>query len=153
MVFKASPAIDRVISRYSVDENGCWIYSGSKDRDGYGVVGVFKKQKRAHRVVFEHFFGEIDPSILVCHKCDVPACINPNHLFSGTPKENTMDMISKGRLSILRGESHPSSKLTINDVSIIRGMRASGRALLEIATDFQISFQHVSAICNRKVWK
>lgn len=153
MVFKASPAIDRVLSRYSVNENGCWIYLGSKDKDGYGVVGVLKKQKRAQRVVFEYFFGEIPSGMFVCHKCDVRQCINPEHLFIGTPRDNTADMISKGRAIHPRGELHPASKLKHEDVLKIRKMRESGEKLSAIASKFGISFQHVSAIEKGIVWK
>lgn len=86
--------------------------------------------------------------MVVCHKCDTPLCINPDHLFLGTPKENTQDMIQKGRKVFPRGERHGCSKLTDLQVEEIKTLRASGKHLSEIAERFNISFQHVSAICR-----
>ena len=83
----------------------CWIYTGAVHHDGYGVIGIGRgRQFRAHREAYKTFVGEIPPGLLVCHRCDVPLCINPKHLFLGTPKDNTQDMIRKGRRYL--GASH-----------------------------------------------
>ena len=88
-------------TRIKVDENGCWIWQHTKSEKGYGVIKDFRTHKlaRAHRVSYEEFVGPIPENKYVCHSCDVPACINPDHLWVGTHKENQHDAISKGRHS------------------------------------------------------
>lgn len=85
---------DDIRSRSLPNANGCWIWQGSIGKSGYGSIC----QNRAHRVSFFVFKPtEWDPDLLVCHSCDVPSCVNPDHLFLGTNKENTHDKIRKGR--------------------------------------------------------
>lgn len=79
-------------------ENGCWIWEGQTSKKGYGIIWIRGGMVRAHRLSFLIANGHIDESLLVCHKCDNPSCINPAHLFLGTVKDNTMDAASKGRL-------------------------------------------------------
>lgn len=78
---------------------GCWEWQGCLTKGGYGRFQVHPKTLRAHRVSYFLFNGPIIDSQLVLHKCDNPLCVNPEHLFLGTSKENTDDMIAKGRLS------------------------------------------------------
>ena len=138
---------------YSVDDNGCWNYLGSKDKDGYGVFGHTRnKQIRAHRASYEYFIGKIEEGLFVCHKCDNPSCINPNHLFAGTPKENAEDMSRKKRSRDQRGIKHNLAKLSEEDVLLIRQMRADGGSLKFIAKQFDICFQQVSSISKRVSW-
>lgn len=76
----------------------CWAWSGAKQRRGYGCMETTKGVNRsAHRVSWELHFGEIPKGMCVLHKCDNPECTRPDHLFLGTLKDNTKDMISKGR--------------------------------------------------------
>lgn len=81
----------------------CWIWKGCFFQNGYGHYVLKRKGYRAHRVAFEIVHEEIPLDKIVCHKCDNPACVNPIHLFLATSKENTGDMISKGRLNRSRG--------------------------------------------------
>lgn len=79
------------------NESGCKIWKGSKSTNGYGQVTVFGKKMQAHRVSFLAFIGEIPNGFFVCHKCDCPPCVNPEHLWIGTHQENMLDMAQKGR--------------------------------------------------------
>lgn len=83
-------------------ETGCWVWHGSKTKLGYGVINRYpadgpRKTILAHRASYEHFVGPIPEGMKVCHRCDVPLCINPAHLWAGTQADNVADMISKGR--------------------------------------------------------
>ena len=85
------------LHRADVVESGCWEWRGWKHDKGYGLLEVSKKKVRAHRVAYEGMVGEIPEGLLVCHKCDNPCCVNPDHLFVGTYRDNVLDMHRKGR--------------------------------------------------------
>lgn len=75
----------------------CWIWQGSFYLNGYGRMGINNKSYHAHRISYYLVYGEISRKNLICHKCDNPACVNPEHLFQGTSKDNIQDMVIKGR--------------------------------------------------------
>jgi HNH endonuclease len=82
------------------DPNACWLWPATFNRQGYGVLFYGGKPQRvlkAHRLSYELFVGPIPPGMDVCHRCDVPACINPMHLWIGTRGENIRDAVRKGR--------------------------------------------------------
>jgi HNH endonuclease len=80
-----------------IPEHSCWEWTASKFRDGYGQIKVNRKNKKAHRIAYELFKGPIPENMLVCHTCDNPGCVRPEHLFLGTALDNSHDMINKGR--------------------------------------------------------
>jgi len=89
---------DRLQRSVKVNDKGCWIWQLSVNKLGYGLMRVGKKMRTPHRVNYEYYKGEIIPvDMCVCHTCDNPTCINPDHLWIGTRKDNTKDMESKGR--------------------------------------------------------
>jgi hypothetical protein len=101
----------RVVRRLFWTPDGCWIFRGSKTSWGYGNLGT----AMAHRVSWEHFNGPIPDGLYVCHRCDVPACCNPAHLWLGSAQENNADRDAKGRHHDLEfcTRGHPRSLHTI----------------------------------------
>ena len=89
--------MERIHRQSSPRPNGCRIWNGKKNQHGYGMVKIAKKEHRAHRVVFFTLHPNLDPALVVRHKCDNPACVNPHHLEAGTVRENVMDMVNRGR--------------------------------------------------------
>jgi len=144
--------ISRLLWWMEVQPNGCWYWTGSQDGVGYGHVGLTGKMVGAHRLSFELFVGPIPDGICICHKCDTRKCINPDHLFKGTKKENSYDMCQKGRSAF--GERHSQAKLTEESVLSIREMWSSGKlSQRKIAKLFGITQSVVSMIVSGKIWK
>lgn len=128
---------------------GCWLWSGGHDNDGYGHFWKDGKTQKAHRVSYELHIGPISNGLFVCHGCDNPACVNPDHLFLGTPKDNTADMVAKGRRAISRGEANGNAKLSDAEVEAIR---KDDRFHRVIAAEYNVSRSLVSIIKRGELW-
>lgn len=128
----------------------CWLWTGPKDADGYGLMTIKTRigdwrTIRAHRFSYEQFVGRIPKGLFVCHRCDRPDCVRPDHLFTGTAKENTADAVRKNRMS--HGAQHWCAKLSESDVRAVRELFDSGRATIT-----QLARRHgMSVVCMRHV--
>lgn len=97
MLTKNTPLAERLLSRIEIDSNGCWLFTGYIGKNGYGQIWRNGKKDYAHRVAFELLVRPLHPGESVCHSCDVPTCVNPDHLFAGSQADNARDMHAKGR--------------------------------------------------------
>lgn len=137
------------------DEDSCWLWLGARDQDGYGLmIGKNTEHRGTHRAAFVFTYGPIPPGLLVCHSCDNRPCCNPNHLFLGTPGDNSRDMASKGRCALQRGTAvNPWSKLTAVEVESIRACCMSRIDHKLIARHFNVSVKTIRNIHKRQTWK
>lgn len=128
----------------------CWEWLGNRRPDGYGRFQFDKQLYLAHRLAYEIENGSLELGLYVCHKCDNPGCVRPEHLFAGTPRDNVIDMIKKGRNRKPRGIDHYRSKLTHDQIILIRNSDSSNRKL---AKEFKVSSHSIFCVKNKKTWK
>lgn len=167
---KATPAIDRFHDGYVVSESGCWEWRKGKDENGYGVIYVDGRTEKAHRLSWEIHNGPIPEhdsyhGTMVCHHCDNPSCVNPEHLFIGLANDNVQDMVKKGRNRCgigmrhgsktkpdrkPRGEMSGASKLKTVDVLAIR---ESTDPLVVLADRFGVTASNIATIRKGKTWR
>lgn len=102
--------IARFNAKYVVDDDGCWIWTASTQGDGYGSFSENRKTWMAHRWSYAHFLGPIPDGLQICHRCDVPSCVNPMHLFLGTQADNIADMWRKGRSGLVTDQTRKLSR-------------------------------------------
>lgn len=141
---------ERFHAAYTVAPNGCWLWSTHVNARGYGRIWDGSKVVSAHRLSYELHSGPIPPGIFVCHRCDEPICVNPDHLFLGTHAENVADCKAKGRTR--KGIHHKSAKLTEDAVRMIREAIAIGDRQVDIGNRFGVSQKCVSMIKRGVTW-
>ena len=134
--------------------DNCWLWSGWRDRDGYGKISISGTTRKAHRVSYELHFGSIPDGMHVLHKCDTPACVCPAHLFLGTHADNMRDRVSKGRSKggFTPGSTHPMAKLNEAAIRAIRGLYADGATQTSLARQFGVHQTLISFIVTGKNW-
>lgn len=127
----------------------CWLWIGGKRR-GYGALRIKGKQEAAHRISYRLFKGAIPENLLVLHHCDVPDCVNPGHLFLGTPLDNIRDMFSKKRDRHVKGEESGNHKLTNEQVIEICNASVPHA---DLALKFGVHRSTISLIKSKQHWK
>jgi hypothetical protein len=159
-----------------VDKTGeCWLFTGARLPRGYGMISAEGRRVYAHRLSYELNIGSIPAGMFVCHRCDNPSCVRPEHLFLGTHHENMADMTAKGRqargnthgsrlrpetnhspkkkLNAARGERSGKAKLTEAQVVAIRSAYATGgTSQLRLAKEHGVAESLIWAIVHRRIW-
>ena len=133
----------------------CWEWTAALTSDGYGRFWLDAKTLGAHRISWEIANGAIPKGFCVCHRCDNPRCVRPDHLFLGTNADNLRDMRQKGRNSAPpdnRGERCGMSKLTARQVLEIRRRRSNGEEGAALGDEFGVSAMQIYRIALRQRW-
>lgn len=130
---------------------GCWLWSRGLTSDGYGICQHGKRTQLAHRVAAQVFLGERIDGLMVCHRCDVPACINPKHLFVGSQSDNMADMRSKRRANRPLGQRNGRAKLTDDRAREVFDLAHLGCfTKTEIAAAYGVSNSSVGRVASRE---
>lgn len=141
--------------------SGCWLWGGAMRRR-YGDLKFSGTRQLVHRASFEHFNGPIQPGTFVCHRCDVPICVNPNHLWLGTAAENNADRDAKSRQAVgakitcnrdtARGSRNGKAKIAEGDILEILRRTANGESRASIARSLGVSPSAIRFVLRRKTW-
>lgn len=146
---------------------GCWLWLGGRNARSYGIFGFIKDGRQrsiaAHRFAYMDSVGPVPDDLHVCHHCDNPPCVRPDHLFVGTRSDNMRDAQRKGRmrvaqLRVLKGRrhgiGHPHVKLTEQSVRDIRVEYAAGLgSMSDLSRIYGVDIAHIHRIIHRKVWR
>jgi hypothetical protein len=144
-----------------VDKRECWIWRGATSSTGYGNIEINGKQTGTHRLSYELHHGPIPDGMHICHRCDVRNCVNPEHLFLGSARDNMLDKIEKNRQNLPKGDKHwlsgggdkhPMAKFNRQIADEIRALYATGMKQTEIAKMYGIAQTGVSDIVRGKRW-
>jgi hypothetical protein len=137
--------------------SGCWLWKGAPDKDGYGRIGIKKKTFKAHRVSYALHNGD-HGDLMVMHKCDTPPCVNPDHLFIGTAKDNSDDMKKKGRSRpggrAMKGEANGRAVLSARYVRRLLIRHREGKVPSGAAEARRVGVHHttIQNILSGKKW-
>ena len=155
---KPAPLADRFWQKVNKQSGtACWLWTGARSlQTGYGSISVQVSTRchrniLAHRVAWELTHGPIPPGMFVCHLCDNPPCVRPDHLVLGTHAANLFDARQKGRMATVRGERNGQAKLTSDDIVTIATLRGT-MPQKAIAARFGIHQAHVKDIQLGKRW-
>lgn len=130
--------------------SGCWFWMAKCNVHGYGTIGVYGKTWLAHRASYVLHGGKLLPGQCVLHRCDMPSCVNPDHLFVGMPADNVRDMEQKKRAYHPRGQDYGRTHLSEDDVRAIRADARSATVLGRLHNMNPVSIRYIK---QRKSWK
>jgi len=136
--------LKRLLSRSIINENGCMEWTGTINKNGYGYAEVFNKYNTVPRHVYALAHGDIPKGMYICHQCDNRKCINPDHLFLGTPQDNVDDCIKKGRNA--KGFMIPHTVFDDNLKKDVIKMVNDGMKYQDIADIYKVSHSAISRI-------
>lgn len=137
------PSREDVFAKWFIRSDGCWEWTGARDKDGYGVFNYAGKTSRAPKVALELDGRPVPRGMMACHTCDNPGCVRVDHLYPGTPKQNVADMMSRGR-------ANHAKKLTPAQVVEIRALKGDHET---IAAAYGVSRSNISQIKEGKIWR
>ncbi|HEY1035575.1 MAG TPA: HNH endonuclease signature motif containing protein [Pseudoxanthomonas sp.] len=131
-----------------VTESGCWLWLASVNGKGYGQIKVGDRQVGAHRYSWERHRGTIPAGMVVCHKCDTPSCVNPDHMFIGEHADNQFDKVAKDRQA--KGEGNGQARLSEDAVRAILTSTESHAAL---ARHYGVGASTIKRVRNGETWR
>ena len=152
--------IERFESKFVlIPFHSCWEWITFCDSDGYGHFYYNKKMRIASRISYQIHKGKIPKNMFVCHTCDNPSCVNPHHLWLGTAKQNSQDMVNKNRTHL--GETHHNSKLNNSQILEIRKKykketkqnKHDGFSYHQLALDYNVSWVTIRNIIIKRIYK
>jgi hypothetical protein len=132
-------------------EADCWRWTGRKNVQGYGILAVSGHSRLAHRISYALHVGPIARGVVICHRCDVPDCVNPAHLFAATQRDNVADMDAKGRRA--NGDSLKHARLTSESVRSARERVAAGESVRAVARDLGVDHSTLWFAVTGKAWR
>lgn len=149
--------VNRFFTKLSFGSSECWYWDGCIDDVGYGRLGKYDGENKAHRISWKLFNGEIPDGMKILHKCDIKNCVNPDHLFLGTQQDNIKDMVLKGRDKFgtgCAGEKNPMSRLTEKKVLSMREKYSMGGiSYKSIAKLFNVSTMTAYRAITKRLWR
>ena len=144
--------LEELLAQTRPGDDGCMEWTGGRAKAGYGCTSHGGENWTTHRLAFALANGDLLPGLCVMHRCDNPACINPDHLFAGTKGDNVADMVAKGRKVTARGEAAGRARLTEADVLDIRRRHAAGESLRELGSCYGVSHVAILNVVKRRTW-
>lgn len=133
-------------------ETGCWEFQGVYNKKGYGLLRFKGERWLAHRFSYMYYKGPIPRGMMVCHSCDNPKCVNPNHLFLGTNSDNMRDMSLKGRGGKRKGANHPQS-ISIDPAAFQKALDEYGQDYEKLAEIFHCGYGFVIQYLRGETWQ
>jgi hypothetical protein len=138
--------LERVFKNIQKSKSGCWIWKGYKDPKGYGRISIKNIPVLVHRLIFEHYNGELNSKLEVCHECNNAYCVNPEHLRQDTKSSNMIDMV--------KIKKQHSQKLTVLEVlEIKKKLKSNYRGIVkDLAKEYNVSRYAITDIKIGKSW-